>query len=441
MARERSLRRKQATGGKPVVSLPTTLQGIAKRARREPGARFRNLYGLLNVEALGESYRSLRRNAASGVDGVTWEQYGERLGANLLDLEKRLKEKRYRAKQVRRKHIPKGNGKTRPLGIPALEDKIVQHAASRILQSIYEEDFLNSSWGYRPGRGPQTASKVLAGRLALGNYHHIVEADIKGFFDNMDHEWLIRMVERRVDDAAFTRLIRKWLKAGVLEEDGRVTHPVTGSPQGGIISPVLANIYLHYALDLWFEKVVRRHIKGQATIMRFADDFVCAFERSADAEAFMKVLPKRLGKFGLETAPEKTGKIRFSRQEPEQNGTFSFLGFQYHWQRTRTGKSKVQRRTDPRKLQRSLRAFTEWIKSHRHRRLGRLMRELRAKLAGYWNYYGVSGNFEQLNKFWRQAVRLLYKWLNRRSHKPGFTWKRLWKALERHRIPSPHITA
>jgi hypothetical protein len=240
---------------------------------------------------------------------------------------------------------------------------------------------------------------------------------------------------------ALLHLIRKWLKAGVLEEDDRVMHPITGSPQGGIISPILANVYLHYVLDLWFEKVVRRHCGGQATIIRYVDDFVCAFEHERDAQRFMAVLPQRLGKFGLTLATEKTQTLRFSRYEPEQNGHFSFLGFQYHWERSRNGKSKIQRRTDPKKLQKSIANFSEWIQTARHTRLPRLMQILRAKAQGYWNYYGVSGNFKQLNNYWRQSVRLLHKWLNRRSHKPGFTWKKLYATLERFRIPPPHITA
>jgi RNA-directed DNA polymerase len=425
---------------KPAYDMQPTLLGIANRARKEPKARFRDLYRLLNEDNLRQCFHDLRRNAASGVDGMTWGDYGEHLDENLRDLVQRLKGKRYQAKWVRRKHIPKGGGKTRPLGIPAIEDKIVQLGVSKILQSIYEEDFLETSWGYRPNRGPQLASKVLAGRLAIGKYHFVVEADIRGFFDNIDHDWLLKMLALRINDGALLGLIRKWLKAGVLEEDGQVTHPVTGSPQGGIISPVLANVYLHYALDLWFEEVVRRHVSGQAMIVRFADDFVCAFEHREEAERFMTMLPERLGKFGLETAPEKTNLIRFSREVLSSNGAFSFLGFQYHWEMTRTGRKKVQRRTDPQKLQKSVAAFSEWIKLHRHRRLDWIMEQLRAKVRGYWNYYGVSGNLDQLNKYWRGSVRLLYKWLNRRSHKPGFTWKKLFATLKRFAIPTPHIT-
>jgi group II intron reverse transcriptase/maturase len=419
--------------------MPTSLRGIADRARKDKKARFRDLYRMLNVENLRECFYLLRRQAAPGVDGVSVADYEEKLEANLHDLVQRLKKKRYRAKLLRRKHIPKGEGKTRPLGIPALEDKIVQMAVSRILQSIYEADFLNVSWGYRPNRGPQLASKVLAGRLAVGRYNYIVEADIAGFFNNIDHDWMLKMLALRIDDAALLGLIRKWLKAGILEEDGNVKHPVTGTPQGGIVSPVLANVYLHYALDLWFERVVRRHVRGQATLIRYADDFVCAFEHEADAAAFLRVLPKRLAKFGLETAPEKTGQHRFSRHQPAQNGTFSFLGFQYRWRTTRTGKSKVQRETDPRKLQKSTAAFKEWIKTTRHRRLDRLLPQLRRKMSGYWNYFGISGNFARLRQFWWQSLGLLYKWLNRRSHKPGFTWKKLVATLSRYNIPGPHI--
>ena len=298
----------------------TSLRGIANRAKKDGKARFGNLYGLLNEANLRECFYRLKRGAAPGVDGVTFHDYEKDLPANIRDLVGRLKGKRYKAKLVRRKHIPKAGGKTRPLGIPALEDKLVQMAVASVLSAIYEEDFLESSWGYRPGRGPRQASRVLAGRLGGGKYNCVVEADIRGFFDRINHQWMMRMLRERVNDAALLGLVGKWLKAGVMEEDGKVINPATGTPQGGIISPVLANIYLHYVLDLWFERKVRPHCRGQATLMRFADDFVCAFENRDEAERFMGWMTERLGKFGLELAGEKTGICRFSwhRSKPHR---------------------------------------------------------------------------------------------------------------------------
>ncbi len=427
--------------GKTAKDMRTSLRGIANRAKRDGTARFRNLYGLIDGDCLRESFRKLKRGAAPGVDGVTFDQYEANLEENLAGLVERLKGKRYRAKLVRRKMIPKAGGKLRPLGIPALEDKLLQLAAASILTAIYEQDFLETSWGYRPGRGPRQASRVLAGRLAIGKCDWVVEADIRGFFDRIDHDWMLKMLGQRVDDAAFLRLIGKWLKAGVLEEDGKVLHPVTGTPQGGIISPVLANIYLHYALDLWFERVVRPRQRGQAMLLRFAGDFVCAFERRDEAEAFMELLSARLGKFGLELAGEKSGIVRFCRHATTESGGFRFLGFLYHWTLSRNGRPKVQRMTDPLKLRASVAAFSEWIRSKRHQRTHRLMAQLRRKLTGYWNYYGVTGNLRSLGKFWWSVLGLLFKWLNRRSHKRSYTWKGLMACLRDFNIPSPRICA
>ena len=426
--------------GKTVRDMRTSLRGIANRAKKDSKARFRNLYGMLDKNNLRECFYRLKRNAAPGEDGVTFEQYEANLESNLRDLVGRLKRKHYHAKLVRRKYIPKAGGKLRALGIPALEDKLLQVAVANILGCIYEVDFSDVSWGYRPRRGPRQASRVLAGQLAKGRYHWIVEADIRGFFDRIDHDWMMRMLKERVDDAALLGLIRKWLKAGVMEEDGKVLNPATGTPQGGIVSPILANIYLHYALDLWFERKVRPHVRGQAMLMRYADDFVCAFENGDEAEAFKGWLATRLGKFGLELAEEISGLVRFSRYGMKENGGFRFLGFLYHWTLSRNGKPKVQRMTDPKKLQASVAAFSEWIKSKRHQRAHRLMSQLKRKLTGYWNYYGVTGNGKSLGKFWRMVGGLLYKWLNRRSHRRSYTWKGLWACLEDFAIPPPRIT-
>ncbi|MCP4757306.1 MAG: group II intron reverse transcriptase/maturase, partial [Proteobacteria bacterium] len=328
----------------------TSLQGITIRAEESKHHRFRNLYSLLNADLLREGWNDLNKDAASGVDGVTAEEYKKDLDSNLEDLAERLKAKRYRAKLVRRCYIPKENGKLRPLGIPALEDKIVQRACARVLNAIYEQDFLDCSNAYRPNRSAKETVSDLSFNLQYGRIGYIVEADIKGFFDNIDHDRLLEMLSLRIDDGAFLNLIHKWLKAGILDTDGKVIDPDTGTPQGGIVSPILANVYLHYALDLWFEKVVKKHSQGKAFICRFADDFVCAFQLKDDAERFYGTLPKRLGKFGLEVAPEKTQILRFSRFHPSMKRGFTFLGFEFYWFFDHNGWKRVMRRTARKKL-------------------------------------------------------------------------------------------
>lgn len=424
---------------KTAIDMQTSLRGIANRAHRDKKARFGGLYRLLNEENLRSCFYQLRRSAAPGVDKVTFEEYERELDTNLADLVGRLKTNRYRAKLVRRKYIPKPNGKLRPLGIPALEDKLLQVAAARILEAIYEQDFLNCSWGYRPRRGAREASRSLAGRLYKGRIGWVVEADIRGFFDNISHSWMERMLRERIDDGGFLRLICKWLKAGILEEDSKVVHPATGTPQGGIVSPVLANIYLHYVLDLWFEHRVKKRSQGDVFMMRYADDFVCAFQYRADALRLEKELSGRLGKFGLAVAPEKTRTLQFNRYEPEPNEAFEFLGFEFRWVKCRTGQMGVRRRTSPKKLRGSVQAFTEWVKKNRHCRTTTLMQEVGRKLRGYWNYYGVRGNSQSLSRFYEQCQRLLFKWLNRRSQKRSYTWDEFDALIRRSAIPLPRI--
>lgn len=423
----------------PATDLPTSLWGIAKRARRDRKARFRDLYRLLNEGNLRDCFYQLRKSAAPGVDGITFEEYERDLDARLANLVERLKQKRYRAKLVRRKYIPKGNGKWRPLGIPALEDKLLQMAAAKVLTAIYEQDFLDCSWGYRPKRGAREASRVLANRLYRSLTGWVVEADIRGFFDSISHDWMMRMLEERIEDGAFLRLIGKWLKAGILEEDGQVLHPATGTPQGGIISPVLANIYLHYVLDLWFEHRVRKGSQGEVFMMRFADDFVCAFQYRDDAVRFERELSGRLGKFGLIVAAEKTRTLKFNRYEPEPNEAFEFLGFEFRWVRRRTGKMGVSRRTSPKRLRASVKAFTEWIKEFRDCRITTLMRALSRKFNGYWNYYGVRGNYDSMLRFYEQCRTLMFKWLNRRSQRQSYTWDGFTAMWRLFAVPLPRI--
>ena len=257
--------------------MPTSLQGIAQKAERQKGYRFRNLYGMLNEDFLKQCWHDIRKDAAAGVDQVSAQAYEQHLDANIHDLVERLKQKRYRTKLVRRHYIPKGDGTQRPLGIPAVEDKLLQLAVARLLEAIYEQDFLRCSYGYRPHVGALDAVDTLTIKLQFGRYAWVVEADLKKFFDTIDHDWMVRMLAERIDDGALLRLIRKWLKAGVLDTDGQVLHPVTGTPQGGTVSPVLANVFLHYVLDVWFEKVVKRHCRGEACLLRSADD--CAPRR------------------------------------------------------------------------------------------------------------------------------------------------------------------
>ena len=303
---------------------PTSLQGIAIRAKACQHQRFRNLYQLLNAELLRESWGDLNKDADSGVDGVTAEEYQKDLASNIEALAERLKTKRYRAKLVRRCYIPKENGKQRPLGIPALEDKLVQLACGKVLNAIYEQDFLDCSNAYRPNRSAKETVSDLSFNLQYGRFGYIVEADIKGFFDNIDHDWMLKMLSLRINDRAFLSMILKWLKAGILDTDGKVIDPDTGTPQGGIVSPILANVYLHYALDLWFEKVVKKHCQGKAFICRYVDDCVCAFQFEVESERFYQELPKRLAMFSLEVAPEKTQIIRFSRFHPSMKRRFTF---------------------------------------------------------------------------------------------------------------------
>jgi RNA-directed DNA polymerase len=410
--------------------MSTFLQGIAKKAEAQPKHRFGNLYELLNEGYLRECWAGIRKDAAYGVDRVSAQEYEAHLAENIHDLVERLKRKQYRAKLVRRQYIPKGADKLRPLGIPAVEDKLLQLAVTRILRCSY---------GYRPNVGALDAVDKLTVKLQFGQYHYVVEADIQGFFDNLQHDWLIRMLEERIEDGAFLRLIRKWLKAGVLDTDGQVLHPATGTPQGGIVSPILANVYLHYALDMWFEKVVKPQCTGAACLIRYADDFVCAFEYPAEAEKFYRQLGERLGKFGLVLSAEKTRIIPFSPRPPLGNTSFDFLGFEFRWGKDRTGKPHLKRRTAQKKLRNSIKQFVAWCRVKCRVKRQDLFRELKAKLRGYYNYYGVHGNYERLNQFYREAVQTLFKWLNRRSQRESITWAGFRKLLEYYRVERPHI--
>ena len=419
--------------------MQTTLWGIAKKAKEDPKYRFGNLYSLLDESNLRWCFSQMNRKAAPGVDGKDWKAFKADLSDNVREIAHCLKEKHYRAKLVRRRYIPKANGKQRPLGIPAIGDKLVQTAVALILSAIYEQDFLPFSHGYRRGKGPQKAALELSQRLHRGRFRWIFDADIKGFFDNIDHEWMLRMLEQRIEDKSFVGLIRKWLKAGIMEEDGKIVYPATGTPQGGVVSAVLANIYLHYALDVWFENVVKPNCEGDVMMIRFADDYVVCFQYHADLSRFRNEIDGRLGKFNLELSKEKTRSIKFTRFITENSESFTFLGFEYRWERSRKGKPLVKMRTSKSKFRQALSAIKSWVKRDRHKGTVEIMEALRPKLQGHFNYYGVSGNMEMLKSFYHHSINIVFKWLNRRSQRKSYNWTGFMELLKQFHIPTPRI--
>lgn len=419
--------------------MQTSLERIADKAKKQEKYRFRNLFRLINEEALLDAWRNLNKNAALGVDKVSFHEYEANLSENIRKLVTSLKEKRYKAKLIKRCYIPKLNGKMRPLGLPAIEDKLLQHAATQILQAIYEQYFLPCSFGYRPNRGCHDAVFSLSKELRESSYKWVVEADIKGFFDNIDHKWMVRMLEERIDDKAFVWLVRKWLRAGILDTDGKVIHPVLGTPQGGIISPVLANIYMHYVVALWFEKVFKPKCRGKAYLCIYADDFVTAFEYQSDAEQFYQVLGKRLGKFGLSLSEEKTKLLKFTWFEQKESRPFNFLGFKFGWTKSRKGKNWLKLTTAKDKLRNSLKTLKAWCKENMHAPLKELFRALNTKLRCYYAYYGVIGNLDGVETFFYWAMKILFQSLNQRGQEPSYTWQGFHDLLREFAIEKPRI--
>jgi len=419
----------------------TSLRGIAKRAQACRQHRFQNLYGMIDESLLRQCWKDLNKRAASGVDGVTAAGYEEDLTGNIARLAQRLKTKNYRTKLVRRCYIPKDNGKVRPLGIPALEDKLVQLCCARILTSIYEADFLPNSYGYRPGKSAKDAVTDLGFNLQYGSYGYAVEADIRGYFDRIDHDWLLQMLELRIDDSAFLGLIKQWLKAGILDIDGEVIHPVTGSPQGGIVSPILANVYLHYVLDLWFERMVKARIDGKAMLIRYADDYVVMFQYRADAQRFFRVMQNRLGKFGLELSLEKSGLRRLSRFEPGLQHRIEFLGFEIYWGRAYDGEIRIKLRTARKRLHAAIARIKAWVKLNRHLKGEEFITALNRRLVGHYNYYGVKSNERSVKRFFDEAIESAFKWLNRRGGKrSSFNWSSFIRALNKLGVAKPRVT-
>lgn len=437
-------RARRATAARRGGELETRLDRITQRAREHPQEVFTNLYHHLDVELMAACFRELKDGKAPGIDGVTKAEYEQDLEGNLAGVLARLRNKTYDPQPSRRRYIPKVNGELRPLGIPCLEDKIVQKAMSRVLERIYEEKFYDFSYGFRPGRSCHDALKALSRNIGTKKVNWIVEADIKGFFDHVNHDWLLAMVAHRVSDPQMLWLIGRFLKAGVME-DGRRLDTTEGTPQGGVISALLANVYLHYVLDDWFAKGVRKRIRGEAYVVRYADDFVVCFQYESDARWFLTALGERLAKFNLELEPSKTRVFefgRFAQRDAERRGeggaeVFDFLGFTHYCGTSRKGRFKLKWRTAKRRFRAKQAAMKEWIRAMRTAPLRAVWEGVNRKLQGHYAYFGVSDNWGWLGRFRTATMKLLYKWMNRRSQRRTFTFEGFLRYVDQHRIVVP----
>lgn len=421
-------------------TVSTKLQQIAQQAIDYPAMVFTTLMHLIDVDFLRAAYRQTRRAAAPGVDGVTASTYAEHLEANLQDLYERMRQGRYSAQPLKRVWLEKPDGRQRPIGIPAFEDKLVQRATAMLLGAIYEQDFYDFSYGFRPGRSAHQALSALRRQCMEMNIGWIIDADVCGFFDELDHGRLREIISNRVNDGALLRLIGKWLNAGVLDGQ-RLTHPDRGSPQGSSISPMLANIYLHQVLDAWYAQQIKPRLQGRSFLIRFGDDFVIGCEHEADARRVMAVLPKRLGRFGLRIHPQKTKLVSFGkpgrgRAKPD---TFDFLGFTHYWGKSRRGYWIIKRKTARTRLRRTMKALWRWCRWNRHLRLSEQYRQLCLKLRGYYQYYGIRGNYKALEVVYEHAERAWRYWLSRRSRTGSIDWKRFERLRARYPLPVPRI--
>jgi group II intron reverse transcriptase/maturase len=409
----------------------TQLVKIAERAKEKPRETFTSLYHLLNKEMLEICHGELQPNKATGVDQVTKTEYTEKLDENIADLTARLKSHNYKPQPVRRVFIPKGNGEQRPLGIPAYEDKLVQMGLSKILQAVFEPNFEETSYGFRPGRNCHQALRKVNEVIRYKSINYVVDADIKGFFNNVEHTWLIEFVQHRIKDPNIINLLKKMLKAGIIEA-GRFIATNKGMPQGSIVSPILSNIYLHYVLDLWFNRKIKRQSDGECEIIRYADDFICCFKYEGDTRRFLTKLKERLSQFGLELSTDKTRIIEFGRYAQErvkEKGlkrpeTFDFLGFTHYCSNARSGYFVVKVKTSAKKYRAKMKEINQWLKKVTHlTKTKELISKINTILRGYYNYYYVSGNCEMVSRFRHDVVKLSFKWLNRRSQRKSFSWE------------------
>jgi RNA-directed DNA polymerase len=429
------------TGTQRSILVSTTLRQIAAQAIANLGLVFTSLIHRMDFDFLREAFFLLRRDGAPGVSGITVKDYAKDLEAKLADLYKRLVAGTYKAPPIKRVWIDKDNGKKRPIGIAEIEDKIVQKAVSMLMSAVFEQDFYSYSYGFREGRNAHDALAYLREQCMTRGIRWIYDADITGFFDNIDRAWLRTFIKRRIKDGGILRLIGKWLKAGILEGE-EISYSDKGSPQGGIISPLLANIYLHYVLDEWFETEVKPRMRGNCFLVRYADDFVIGFQYEEDARRVMEVLPKRFGKYGLQLHPEKSRLLDFSR--PARQGkrganTFDFVGFTHYWARSRRGFWVIKRKTARKKARKTIQGIWEWCRRNRHMDIDEQHRILSAKLRGHFQYFGVRCNMRAMEAVRHFVIRAWRFWLHRRSSKKAMPWEKLETLLERMPLPSPKI--
>jgi group II intron reverse transcriptase/maturase len=430
-------------GGNQVA---TKLLSLTQRARRDPKCRFTSLIHLLSEEFLAGCFRELKRGKSPGIDEMTVEEYESKLEENLKELVARMKAWQYRPKPVKRVYIPKPNGKKRPLGIPAVEDKIVQMGIKKILEAIYEVDFLDISYGFRPKRSCHDALDEIDKAVMTKPVNYVVDTDIATFFDTVDHKWLMKCLRQRIADPNLLRLIGRLLRAGIMEE-GKYIEVDKGTPQGGVLSPLLANIYLHYILDLWFETEIKNKVRGFAQLTRYADDFIICLQSERDARIVKEALEERLSKFELSIAEDKSKVIKFGRREwhkarsrGERTERFDFLGITHYCERTRAGNLTLGRKTARKKQRQKLKAMNQWMKHIRNReRLEEWWARLARKLTGHYRYYGIGGNYRAPWIYRGEVIELAYKWINRRSQKRSYNWTKFNRFMEFNPLPKPKI--
>lgn len=424
----------------------TKLETLTQLARENPKLKFTSLAHILNEDFLKESYWELKRDKAAGIDEVSVEEYEVKLNENVKNLVERMKKKQYKPQPVRRVYIPKSDGSKRGLGIPTVEDKIVQMGIKRILEPIYEVDFKDVSYGFRPNRSCHNALEVVDKAIMTKPVNYVADMDIKKFYDTIDHKKMIRCLEMRISDTSLLRLIVRILKAGIMEE-GKFIETDKGTPQGGVLSPLLANIYLHYAIDVWFENTIKKGSKGFVQLTRYADDCVACFENKDEAEAYGNKLKERLAKAGLKIAEEKSRIIEFGRKiweksqrEGKEIATFDFLGFTHYCDKSRKGNFKLGRKTSDKKFRQTMVAMNQWLKDVRNLvKLKEWWAILRLKIRGHYNYYGISGNIQALKRYYKLVSKLAYKWINRRSQKQSFTYEKYKRYREYNPLPEPKI--